>query len=42
MTVHDRTQYEITFTYDISAENMSEGKDTERYPWLTPPTTVTA
>lgn len=29
--VHDRTQFEVTFTYDVSAANMSQDKDVERY-----------
>lgn len=29
--VHDRTQFEVKFTYDISAGNISQGKDFERY-----------
>ena len=29
--VHDRTQFEVKFTYDVSAGNISQGKDFERY-----------
>ncbi|MNS57833.1 hypothetical protein D3C72_907320 [compost metagenome] len=29
--VHDRTQFEVKFTYDVSAGNISQGKDDERY-----------
>ncbi|HEY9722276.1 MAG TPA: hypothetical protein V6D47_09690 [Oscillatoriaceae cyanobacterium] len=29
--MHDRTQFEVTFTYDVSAANMSQDKNVERY-----------
>src|SRR5690349_15943515 len=29
--VHDRSQFEVQFTYDVSAGNISQGKDFERY-----------